>query len=67
LTGLVSLRTDWVTKIDRPLPATIGDLAKMFVESKLFGYMRPQLCTFLMDISEFGLNVQASDVPPRFI
>ncbi|KIK06042.1 hypothetical protein K443DRAFT_674606 [Laccaria amethystina LaAM-08-1] len=39
----------------RPLPATIGDLAKMFHESKFFGYMRADLCTLLLDISEFGL------------
>ncbi|KIK06034.1 hypothetical protein K443DRAFT_307464 [Laccaria amethystina LaAM-08-1] len=39
----------------RPLPATIEDLAKMFDESKFFGYMKPELCTLLLDISEFGL------------
>ena len=39
----------------RPLPATIGDLAKMFDESKFFGYMKAELCTLLLDISEFGL------------
>ena len=50
-------------KIDRPLPATIGDLAKMFDERKFFGYMHPKLCTLLMDI---GLGVQESGAPPRF-
>ncbi|EDR13860.1 uncharacterized protein LACBIDRAFT_321480 [Laccaria bicolor S238N-H82] len=39
----------------RPLPGTISDLAKMFDESKFFGYMTPELCTLLLDISEFGL------------
>ena len=39
----------------RPLPATIGDLAKMFDESKFFGYMKAELCTLLLDISESGL------------
>ena len=38
-----------------PLPETIGELAKMFDERKFFGYMTPELCTPLLDISEFGL------------
>jgi hypothetical protein len=42
--------------VQMPLPATIGDLAKMFDEKKFFGYYRPELCTLLMDISEFGLQ-----------
>jgi hypothetical protein len=57
---------DWENDEQRSLPATVGDLAKMFDESKFFGYMRPDLCTLLMDISEFGLEVQALGVPPRF-
>ena len=44
----------------RPLPATIDDLAKMFDGSKFFGYMTSELCTLLLDISEFGL------AKPRF-
>jgi hypothetical protein len=59
---------DWENEVERPLPATVGDLAKMFDESKFFGYMRPDLCTLLMDISAFGLKAQVldSDGPPRF-
>lgn len=60
------VRHDQETGIARPLPATIGDLAKVFDESKFFGYMRSKLCTLLMDISEFGLGVQESGPPPRF-
>jgi hypothetical protein len=29
---------NWETKSDRPLPATVGDLANMFSNSKFFGY-----------------------------
>ena len=58
---------DWNNETDRPLPETIGDLAKMLDESKFFGYMGPELCTLLMDISEFGLAAQAPEaIPPRF-
>ena len=57
---------NWENDKDRSLPETVGDLAKMFDESKFFGYMHPDLCMLLMDISEFGLKVQASGVPPRF-
>ena len=55
-----------------PLPATIDDLAKMFHESKFFGYMTSELCTILLDISEFGLAkpypTEAFGLPvgPRF-
>jgi hypothetical protein len=64
----------WTVKI-RPLPATIEDLAKMFEDSKFFGYMTSELCTLLDDISEFGLaepRVPSSNTPvglpvgPRF-
>jgi hypothetical protein len=61
---------------DGQFPATINDLARMFHESKFFGYMRPETCTLLLDISEFGLPadadaiVEANDpvlpVRPRF-
>ncbi len=47
---------DWKKGKKRHLPATVGDLAKMFDETKFFGYMGPELCTLLMDISE-GLDV----------
>ncbi|KAF8722722.1 hypothetical protein AX14_004936 [Amanita brunnescens Koide BX004] len=57
---------DWENEVQRPLPATVGDLAKMFDESKFFGYLSPKLCTILMDISELGLKPQASGVLPRF-
>jgi hypothetical protein len=58
---------DWENKVQRSLPATIGELAKMLHESKFFGYMRPEQCTLLMDISELGLkDQQASGVLPRF-
>ncbi|KAJ3513476.1 hypothetical protein NLJ89_g2925 [Agrocybe chaxingu] len=67
-------RSDPDTTKTRPLPATIDDLAKMFNESKFFGYMPPQLYTLLLDISEFGLaaeanarvNGRAPRVGPRF-
>ena len=40
----------------------------MFDKSKFFGYMRPYLCTILMDISELGLKDQAAPgaLGPRF-
>src|SRR6266704_81955 len=47
---------DWKYNVNRPLPTTVGDLAKYFDESKFFGYFEPDLCTLLMDISEFGLQ-----------
>ncbi|KAM6499157.1 hypothetical protein JOM56_004665 [Amanita muscaria] len=51
----------------KPLPATIGDLAKMFDETKFFGYFRSSLLTVLMDISEFGLQLTPiTQVGPRF-
>ncbi|KIL56232.1 hypothetical protein M378DRAFT_172856 [Amanita muscaria Koide BX008] len=53
---------DWATEEYKPLPATIGDLAKMFDETKFFGYFRSSLLTVLMDISEFGL--QPTPQPP---
>jgi hypothetical protein len=40
----------------KPLPATIGDLAKMFDKTKFFGYFGSSLLIALMDISEFGLQ-----------
>ncbi|EDR08770.1 uncharacterized protein LACBIDRAFT_327083 [Laccaria bicolor S238N-H82] len=57
----------------RPLPATIDDLAKMFHECKFFGYMTPEICALLLDISEFGLaehrptnTIIGLPVGPRF-
>ena len=38
-----------------PLPATIDDLAKMIHTNKFFGYVTPEVCKLLLDISEFGL------------
>ena len=57
---------DWENEKHRPLPATIRDLVEMFDERKFLGYLDTDICTLLMDISEFGLAVQASGVPPRF-
>ncbi|KAF8800398.1 hypothetical protein BYT27DRAFT_7200306 [Phlegmacium glaucopus] len=62
---------DWETKTKRPLPETIGDLANFFNGGKFFGYMTPELCQLLLDISEFGLKEEKSDghrspVGPRF-
>ena len=60
---------DWETKEHRPLPGTVGELAKMFDENKFFGYYRPELCTLLMDISEFGLRAAPGpgmEAGPRF-
>jgi len=48
--------TDWETETKRPLPETIGELAKMLDDSKFFGYMEPERCTIVLDISEFGLT-----------
>ena len=56
----------------KPLPATVGDLAKMFDERKFFGYFESNLLTTLMDISEFGLQATTptgrsiAQVGPRF-
>ena len=47
--------TDWETEKKRPLPATIGEFAKMLDKSKFFGYMEQERCTLVLDISEFGL------------
>src|SRR5258707_5150622 len=62
---------DWRKEVTRPLPSTIEDLAKMFDESKFFGYLEPSLCTLIMDISEFGLHAAKAWGPdieagPRF-
>ena len=54
-TGSVSDFEGSMTPKTRPLPATIDDLAKMFDDSKFFGYMSSEICTLLLDISEFGL------------
>ena len=51
---------------------TVADLAKMFDESKFFGYFESNLLTTLMDISEFGLQAATpsgrsiAQVGPRF-
>ena len=60
---------DWENNAVRPLPATVGDLVKMFDEKAFFGDFRPDVCILMMDISEFGL--QAAPGPgmvagPRF-
>jgi len=47
--------TDWETGAKHPLPETIGELAKMLDDSKFLGYMEPERCTLVLDISEFGL------------
>ena len=61
---------DPATSKYKPLPATIGDLAKMFDETKFFGYFKSDLFTVLMDISEFGLQLtpgrRRALVGPRF-
>jgi hypothetical protein len=60
---------DWETNMHRPLPATVGELAKMFDQKKFFAYYQPELCTLLMDISEFGLQVAPGtgmEAGPRF-
>ena len=46
---------------ERPLPQTIGGLAACFHEKKFFGYMKPELCQFLLDVSEFGLKHEKSN------
>jgi len=66
--------SDPYTTKKRPLPATIDDLAKMFHDTKFFGYIYslPKLCTLLLDISEFGLaeattaEANGLQVGPRF-
>lgn len=40
----------------RSLPQNIGGLAESFHERNFFGYMNPELCQLLLDISEFGLK-----------
>ncbi|KAF8346671.1 hypothetical protein F5887DRAFT_1101022 [Amanita rubescens] len=62
---------DWENETTRPLPETIADLAKMFDESKFFGYFESDILTVLMDISEFGLKAATPTGPtcrvgPRF-
>ena len=41
---------------------TVADLAKMFDKSKFFGYFEMNLCTLLMDISEFGFQATPDQV-----
>ena len=54
------------------LPATIEDLAKRFHETRFFGYITPEVCALLLDISEFGLvephptKTTGLPVGPRF-
>ncbi|KAF8348818.1 hypothetical protein F5887DRAFT_947668 [Amanita rubescens] len=61
---------DWENRTTKPLPETVADLAKMFDETKFFGYFRPEVLTILMDISEFGLQAAATPTSlqagPRF-
>ena len=50
----------WCHSFNHPevkaLPATIGEFAKMLDESKFFGFLEPNRCKLLLDISEFGLT-----------
>ena len=60
-----------IETIKKPLPQTFGGLAEHFHGTKIFGYMKPELCQLLLDISEFGLkheksNEQGLPVGPRF-
>ena len=54
------------------LPATIEDLAKRFHETRFFGYITPEVCALLLDISELGLvephltKTTGLPVGPRF-
>ncbi|KAM6499177.1 hypothetical protein JOM56_004685, partial [Amanita muscaria] len=60
---------DWETRNDKPLPETIADLAKLFDETKFFGYFEHNLLVALMDVSEFGLqpiSTPGQSVGPRF-
>ena len=62
---------DWENDTTKPLPETVADLAKMFDDTKFFGYLEPKILTVLMDISEFGLQAatptgQSIEVGPRF-
>lgn len=63
---------DWVKDVTKPLPETVADLAKMFNETKFFGYFDPDILTALMDISKFGLKAAAptsrsiTQAGPRF-
>jgi hypothetical protein len=64
---------DWDTDKFKPLPVTIADLAKMFDETKFFGYFESSILVALMDISELGLKPTPStlsrsiaQVGPRF-
>lgn len=57
---------DWEKKVTKPLPTTVGKLAKWFDESKFFGYFDAKLCTLIMDISEFGLKATPGQAMPRF-
>jgi hypothetical protein len=68
---LESYGRDWENGTTKPLPETIADLAKMFDESKFFGYFLYDILTVLMDISEFGIQAATptgptSQVGPRF-
>ena len=67
---LESYRRDWENDTIKPLPETVADLAKMFDETKFFGYFEPDILTVLMDISEFGLRAGTPtgqwQVGPRF-
>jgi hypothetical protein len=42
---------DWERDVAKPLPETVADLAKMFDETKFFGYFEPDILTALMDIN----------------
>jgi hypothetical protein len=63
---------DWERDVLKPLPETVADVAKMFDETKFFGYFESDILTALMDISEFGLQVATptgrsiAQVGPRF-
>ena len=59
---------DWENEVmvTKPLPKTFGDLAKWFDESKFFGYFGPELCTLIMDFSEFAFQAASNQTGPRF-
>jgi hypothetical protein len=60
----------WENETTNRLPETIAELAKMFDETKFFGYFEHNIVTVLMDISEFGLQaataIGPTQVGPRF-
>ena len=41
---------DWLAGIQKPFPATLGDLAKVFDECKFFGYMGSDFINLLLGL-----------------